>query len=166
MNFSEMLVGELMQEAAGTRAVLERVPEEKYSWKPHPKAQSAGQLAHHIAGLPLGITEIAKVGSVPYGFQPPRPEATSRAELLKYFDDSLAQGKANLAAMDAAAMETPWSVLRDGQPVLTIPRYAFLRTILFNHLYHHRGQLTTYLRAMDVKVPSIYGPSADEMPPM
>jgi uncharacterized damage-inducible protein DinB len=166
MNQTELFVAELMQEARATRAILERVPEDQYSWKPHPKGQSAGQLAWHIAGLPFGITEIAKVGSVPYGFQPPRPEAPSKAELLKHFDDSLEKGRANLAAMDGKDLETPWSVMRDGQPVLTIPRHAFLRTILFNHLYHHRGQLTTYLRSLDVPVPSTYGPSADEMPPM
>lgn len=166
MYTSEMLVGELMQEAAATRAILDRLPEDKYSWKPHPKAQSAGQLALHIAGLPLGITEIAKQGSIPFGFQPPRPSPASRAELLKAFDESLEAGRANLAAMDAAALETPWHILRDGKPVLTIPRYALLRSILFNHLYHHRGQLTTYLRALDVPVPATYGPSADEMPAM
>lgn len=166
MNQTELFVAELLQEAAATRAILDRVPEDKYGWRPHPKGQSAGQLAYHIAGLPFGITEIAVVGSVPYGFQPPRPEPKTKAELLKHFDDSLEKGRANLAAMDAKALETPWSVLRDGKPVLTIPRHAFLRTILFNHLYHHRGQLTTYLRALDVPVPSTYGPSADEMPPM
>ncbi len=134
MYTSDMLVGELMQESAATRTILERVPEEKYSWKPHPKAQSAGQLAFHIAGLPFGITEIAVVGSVPYGFQPPRPEPKTRAELLKHFDECLEKGRANLAAMDAKALETPWSVMRDGAPILTIPRHAFLRSLQFKQL--------------------------------
>lgn len=164
MNISEMMVAELDQEAVATRTILDRVPETKYSWRPHPKAQTAGQLAWHVAVLPVGISQIAVQGTLPFGFLPDRPEPKKRAELLQAFDDSIAQAKANITRMAGDGLEQPWKLMRGEEVVMTLPKHAFLRSILFNHWYHHRGQLTTYLRTLDLTVPPTYGPTADENP--
>lgn len=164
MNLGELFVAELEQEAVATRTMLDRVPEEKYGWRPHPRGQSAGQLAWHIAVLPGNISEIAVRGTLPYGFLPDRPEPKNKAELLQAFDDSLARARASFASMAEDGLHQPWKLMRGEEVVFAQPKHAFLRSILFNHWYHHRGQLSTYLRALDVKVPATYGPSGDENP--
>ena len=164
MPLADTFIRELELEAKTTRRVLERVPEDKLTWKPHAKSMSLGRLAQHVASIPCFISGIARLDSydVEKFSEPPALEST--AAILAAFDESVAQAKANLAATDDAAMMQNWSFNMGGKPIMTVPRIGVYRSILLNHLYHHRGQLTVYLRLLDVPVPSIYGPSADENP--
>lgn len=161
----DALLQELRNEAPATRRVLERVPETHLDWRPHEKSDSMGELAMHIAALPMAITALASrtpfdVAAPP----PPRPGARRVAEVLAFFDESLARGIATLEAMDDETLALPWQLVHGDQPLMTITRAALLRTILLNHWYHHRGQLTVYLRLTGAKVPGVYGRSADEAP--
>lgn len=158
------LLQELEQEAGNTRRTLERVPDDQLAWKPHEKSLSLGQLALHIATLPGAITEVALRPQFEAGPRPLRPSAASRAELLEAFDKSLADAKTRLGALDDAALDVTWKRMNGDQVVMTLPRAAVFRTMLLNHWYHHRGQLTVYLRLLGVPLPAIYGPSADENP--
>jgi uncharacterized damage-inducible protein DinB len=163
MPIIDSILMELDQEAATTRRVLERVPEASLSWKPHAKSMSLGQLAMHVASTPGGVAEIVKHDT----FEIPefsQPAATSKAEILSALDNGIAKAKGILREMDDAALMATWTLKRGNQVVATIPRAGLIRSILLNHWYHHRGQLSVYLRLLDVPVPSIYGPSADENP--
>ena len=157
------ILQELEQEAQTTRRVLERVPESRMSWKPHAKSMSLGQLALHVATTPGGVAELASRPSIPL---PPftHPAATTTAEVLQALDDSVARARKLLVDMDDATLAATWKVLDGDRVVLAMPRAALLRAIMLNHWYHHRGQLSVYLRQLNVPVPSIYGPSADENP--
>lgn len=157
------LLQELEQEAQTTRRVLERVPGEHLGWKPHPKSMSLGQLALHVATVPGGVAEIS-VQSACEVPQFAQPSATSAAELIPALNESVAKAKQLLGGMDDAAMAATWRLMKGDREVMAIPRAALLRSIMLNHWYHHRGQLSVYLRELGVPVPSIYGPSADENP--
>ena len=161
----EDILQELDQEAATTRRVLERVPEDKLDWRPHEKSFSLGQLAMHIATLPGALAQVSAMETFevrPNGI--PRPSASSRAELLGALDQSLAQAHEILGAMDGESLAAPWKMVDGDKVLLTMPRAAVVRTVMLNHWYHHRGQLTVYLRQTGALVPSVYGPSADEAP--
>ncbi|HEX8693553.1 MAG TPA: DinB family protein [Longimicrobium sp.] len=158
------LLQELEQEAPTTRRVLERVPEDQLGWKPHEKSMSLGELAMHIATLPGGIAELALQSTFDMSTRIPRPAAASTAELVSAFDQSVARAREVLGGMSDADLAAPWKMVRGEQVVLSITRGALLRTIMMNHSYHHRGQLSVYLRQTGALVPSIYGPSADEAP--
>ena len=164
MSIAHTLIMELEQEAKTTRRVLERVPDDKLTWKPHTKSMTLRQLAQHVATIPGFISGMALPDSYDIEKFSEPPELESTAAILAAFEESVAQAKTNLGATDDAAMMKNWSFNRGGKPIMTIPRIGVYRAILFNHLYHHRGQLTVYLRLLDVPVPSIYGPSADENP--
>ena len=157
------LLQELEQEAQTTRRVLERVPDAHLGWKPHAKSMTLGQLALHVATTPGGVAHIATQPSM----QLPefnQPATTSRAELIAALEESVATAKELLAGMDDAALAVTWRVMDGDRELMALPRGAVLRTIMLNHWYHHRGQLSVYLRQLNVPVPSIYGPSADENP--
>ena len=166
MTISEALLPEFDQEMAKTRTTLERCPEDKYGWKPHEKSFSMGSLATHIANMAgwasetvsLDSLDIAPPGAPPYKEEP----AASQKELLEKFDRGVAKARAAIAAASDEHLMQPWSLLAGGQPLFTMPRVVVLRSMIFNHVIHHRGQLTVYLRLNDVAVPAIYGPSADE----
>ncbi|HUC53934.1 MAG TPA: DinB family protein [Candidatus Cybelea sp.] len=163
MRLVDSILMEIDQEAKTTKRVLERIPEDKLSWKPHPKAFSLGQLALHIASVPGSVAAAA----APDTMEAPafsQPEPKSRQEVLDTFSKSLASAKDTLNKMDDARLLSTWSLTKNGKVLMSIPRFGFIRAILMNHNYHHRGQLSTYLRILDVAVPSIYGPSADENP--
>jgi uncharacterized damage-inducible protein DinB len=163
MRLVDSFLVEMDQEAQTTKRVLDRVPEGKLAWKPHPKSFTLGQLALHIASLPAGVSAAAAQDT----FEAPsfsQPQPKNRQEILDTFSKSLASAKDTLNTMDDARLTSMWSLTRNGKVIMTIPRVAFLRSILMNHNYHHRGQLSVYLRLLDVPVPSIYGPSADENP--
>ncbi|HMD43605.1 MAG TPA: DinB family protein [Candidatus Acidoferrum sp.] len=163
MKLADTILLELDQEAETTRRLLDRIPSDKLSWKPHPKAFSLGQLALHIASVPGSVTAAA----VPDSMEAPsfaQPEAKSRQEILDTFSRGLESARDMLKKMDDARLNSTWSLTKNGKILMTVPRIAFLRSILMNHNYHHRGQLSVYLRMLDVPVPSIYGPSADENP--
>jgi uncharacterized damage-inducible protein DinB len=162
MPIADALLTELDQEAQTTRRVLDNVPEDKLAWRPHPKSYSLGQLAMHIAAAPGRVAAAAQQDVFEANFR--QSEAASKQEILDAFTESLASARAAVQQMDDAYLMAPWTAVRNGKPVMTVPRVAFLRSIMLNHIYHHRGQLSVYLRLLDVAVPSIYGPSADEDP--
>lgn len=163
MPMIDSILAELEHEATVTRRVLERVPEDKLGFKPHSKSMSLGQLALHIASTPAGVARMAAqdVMEAP-NFQP--PEATSKEEILAALEQSVAAARETLGGMDDARLLAPWQLTRGGQVIMEVPRMGFLRNIMLNHCYHHRGQLTVYLRLLDVPLPSVYGPTADESP--
>ena len=158
------ILAELDQEAEITKRLLDVIPEDKLSWRPHPKAKSLGELAMHIATLQGNVAELAQLETKEAGTFPPDIEATSRAQILETFAESLSKAKEIVGSNDDAAAMTDWNLTKGGKTLMTVPRMAFWRSILLNHNYHHRGQLSTYLRELDIPLPSIYGPSADTDP--
>jgi uncharacterized damage-inducible protein DinB len=166
MPINQGLLGEFDHEMANTRKTLERVPEDKFSWKPHAKSGTMIWLAGHVAHIPGWAKETIERDSLdiaPRGQPPPQAELPgSRKELLELFDRSVAAGRAALSGASDEHLMKPWSLLASGKTILTMPRVAVLRGFVMNHLIHHRAQLGVYLRLNDIPVPSIYGPSADE----
>jgi len=163
MRIVDSILMEIEQETQTTKRVLDRIPENKLAWKPHPKSYSLGQLALHIASVPGSVAAAV----VPDSMEVPnfsQPEPKSRQEVLDTFNKSLESAKATLKKMDDARLTSTWSLTKNGKVLMSVPRIGFIRSILMNHNYHHRGQLSVYLRMLDVPVPSIYGPSADENP--
>jgi uncharacterized damage-inducible protein DinB len=163
MAMASSFIDELTREAATTKRVLERVPQDKLAWRPHPKSWSLGELALHIAQVPGAIADLI----TPSEREPSKftqKEAQSSAEIIQAFDASVANAKAKLGGWDDAALMSEWKLKSGSQTILAMPRIAMVRSIMLNHWYHHRGQLAVYLRLLDVSVPSIYGPSADENP--
>jgi uncharacterized damage-inducible protein DinB len=163
MSIAHTLLAELEQEAQTTQRVLERIPQEHLSWRPHAKSMSLGQLALHVATVPGGVAEFA-MQDMP---SPPafvHPEAATAAELVPALTASVARAKELLGDADDATMGKTWRLMNDGRELLAMPRAAFLRAIMLNHWYHHRGQLLVYLRLLNLSVPSVYGPTADENP--
>jgi uncharacterized damage-inducible protein DinB len=158
------LLQELEQEASSTRRALARVPESRLDWKPHDKSMTLGVLAMHVATIPAALAELSMRPSFDVSFVVPRPSTSSIPALLDAHDHSVARAKDILGSMDDAALDLPWRMMNDGVEIASMPRGTFLRSVLFNHWYHHRGQLTVYLRLTDALVPSIYGASADEQP--
>jgi uncharacterized damage-inducible protein DinB len=157
------LLSELELEAATTRRVLERVRQEDLSWKPHPKSMSLGQLALHVATVPGLVAELAAMDvSEPPAFV--QPEARHASELVPALAESIAKAKRTLGGFDDAMMGAMWRLQSGGREIMSMPRAAFVRAILLNHWYHHRGQLLVYLRLLNQSVPSVYGPTADENP--
>ena len=159
----EALLQELEQEAQTTRRVLERVPADQLAWKPHDRSMSLGQLAMHVATVPGAIAEISSQSPFPLpSFV--QPSATTAAELIPALEQSITKARAVLRTMDDAALSKTWRAVAGDTEVMAIPIGALFRSIMLNHWYHHRGQLAVYLRQVGAKVPSIYGPSADENP--
>ena len=163
MRLVDSILMEIDQEAQTTKRVLDRIPEDKLAWKPHPKAFSLGQLALHIASVPGSVAAAAVLDSIEApNFSQPEPK--SRQEVLETFSKGLDSAKDALKKMDDARLTSMWSLTKNGKVLMSVPRIGFIRSILMNHNYHHRGQLSVYLRMLEVPVPSIYGPSADENP--
>ncbi|MDQ2833713.1 MAG: DinB family protein [Acidobacteriota bacterium] len=164
MSIAQELLAEFEQQAPVTRRFLERLPEERLTWKPHAKSMTAGQLAYHLATIPGGVVRGAQSSQIaPPGFKFPQPE--SLAQVLKTFDESAAAVREVMPTFDDAAMNALWRIVAGEQELLAIPRREFLRAIMLNHWYQHRGQFSVYLRMLDVAVPSSWGPSADETAP-
>ena len=159
---AEALIRELEQESAITRRVLERVPDDRLAWKPHPKSMTIGNLAMHIAATPAFITGWAMEDSVEAIAGAPPMEPVSTADILSAHDQSVMKAKANLAQLGDAGLRREWQMTSQGTRLFGWPKTELVRAYALNHLYHHRGQLAVYLRLLDVAVPSIYGPSADE----
>jgi uncharacterized damage-inducible protein DinB len=159
----DALLQELEQEAATTRKVLARVPGDKLDWRPHPRSMSLGELAMHIATVPGNVAQMATLDT----FEMPQfrqPAASNVAELMPALDETLTKARAALGGMSDATLFGMWRMVAGGRQIMAMPRAAVLRTIMLNHWYHHRGQLSVYLRELNVPVPAIYGPSADENP--
>jgi len=163
MAIADAMLMEMDMEEKTTRRVLERIPENKLAWKPHPKAYSLGQLAMHIA-VAQGRVASAAIEDA-HEFAPPAlPDPKSRKEIMDAFAASNATAKQVVKGFDDAKMMAMWTLKRNGKVLMSVPRVGFLRAIMLNHIYHHRGQLSVYIKLLDVPVPSIYGPSADENP--
>ena len=163
MAMSELFLQELEQEAQATRRALERVPDDKLAWRPHPKSMSLGQLSLHIAIMPGAIAELSQQSP----FQVKRfaqESATSSAQLVSTLDESMNKARDVLKGLDDAALASTWRMVDGDHEILAMPKAALLRTVMLNHWYHHRGQLLVYLRLLDQSVPPVYGPTADESP--
>ena len=166
MSISQLLLPEFDQEIANTRKTLERVPEDKFAWKPHEKSGTLGWMAGHVATLSdwtVNAVDADQLDISPVGAPAYQPQKfTTREELLAAFDKGTAGARAALARCSDEHFMKPWSLLKGGETLFTMPRYSVVRGFCFNHLIHHRAQLTMYLRALNVPVPALYGPSADE----
>lgn len=159
------LLHEFQQESAVTRRVLHKVPADKLAWRPHPTSMSLGQLALHLASVPGALAQILQADEFepkPDAFVPPMPKSID--EIHAAFEQSTKAGEEFLSTLTEDKAQSNWSLTVGGKPVMTQPRIGAVRSIMMNHCYHHRGQLSVYLRMLDVRVPSIYGPSADESP--
>ena len=162
MSLVDALLPEFDHEMTMTRKLLERVPDDRLAWKPHAKSMSLGGLATHVANLPWwGEVTLAQTEFDTASVGPPS-EATSRTQVLEAFDRNTTTTRALLAGKSDAELMAPWALKRGGQTIFSMPKAAVWRSFVLSHLVHHRGQLSVYLRLLDVPVPSIYGPSADE----
>ncbi|HEX3940908.1 MAG TPA: DinB family protein [Acidobacteriaceae bacterium] len=163
MTIAQLVLAEFEPQAAATKRFLERLPEDKLTWKPHEKSMTAGQLAYHLAAVP---------GNVVRAIQNPNAQApkfrlfqpSTCAEVLTTLGESVATVQAVLPSFDDTAMNDTWRLHAGEQVVLAVPRKQFLRDIMLNHWYQHRGQFSVYLRLLDIPVPCTWGPSADETP--
>lgn len=166
MALKDLLLPEFDHEMAVTRRVLERVPLGDRDWKPHPRSMSVGGLAAHLVDIPSWAPAILERDGYDMGHEPPEPAPRARfasnAELLSEFDRHVQAARTLIDGASDAQLQQTWTLRRDGQVVLALPRLAALRSFLLSHTIHHRGQMSVYLRLKDVSVPSIYGPSADE----
>ncbi len=158
------MLQELEEETRTTRRVLERVPDNKLVWRPHEKARTLGELALHVALVPGGVARLVVSQSPAQVPQFTDPSPQSAAELIPALEQSIATAKNVLSGMDDAALMATLRMMQGERELFAVPRAALLRSVMLNHWYHHRGQLTVYLRELDVPIPSIYGPSADENP--
>jgi uncharacterized damage-inducible protein DinB len=166
MSYSEMILPEFDQEMAKTRKVLERVPEDKLSWRAHPKSNTISWNANHLAEIPGWVEgmltkpswDIAPTGGQSYQ----SPKLATRQEILNLFDRNVAAARKAIAAVKDEEMTKQWSLLQAGKPIFTMPRAVVIRNFVLSHLIHHRAILCVYLRLNDVPVPGMYGPSGDE----
>ena len=166
MPVTQAFLSEFEHEAKTTRRVLERVPSDKLSWKPHPKSMSLGQLALHVASAPGVICGWATQDVTELGGGNTAPDPASTEEIMAAHDKSVAEVRRILEGFTDEDCNKSWQAKAKGtsMSMMTMPKVALLRALALNHTYHHRGQLSVYLRLLDVPVPSIYGPSADENP--
>lgn len=166
MSIAAAILPEFDHEMANTRRTLERVPTDKFGWKPHEKSFTAGQLASHLANIPSWVS-VTIGGDVfdmnPTGGERPKtPAAASTEEALATFDKNVGEARQALESASDEHLMKVWTLKNAGADVLSMPRAACVRTFVLNHNIHHRAQLGLYLRLLDIPVPSIYGPSADE----
>jgi uncharacterized damage-inducible protein DinB len=164
MGMVDALLPEFDHEMSNTRRVLERVPEARFDWKPHTKSTSLGELASHVASLPTFATQALSRDELDIGTFTRPAAMASTAALLTAFDANASAARAALAGRTDAELMSIWSLKQNGRTVFTMPKATVLRSFVMNHLIHHRAQLGVYLRLLDVPVPAIYGPSADEQP--
>lgn len=164
MTIAQSMLAEFETQALITRRFLERLPEDRLTWKPHEKSMSAGQLAYHLAFVPGGAIRFVQNNPAPAPEFADFPQPASRQEILKTFDEAVTAVRELLPKLDDTRMDETWRMVSKGHEVLAQPRAEFLRDILFSHWYQHRGQFSVYLRLLNVPVPASWGPSADESP--
>lgn len=165
MAIGASMLTEFDHEMANTRKTLERVPDDKFDWKPHEKSFPMGKLATHLANLPSWTNvsiDLDEFDMAPGGEPIKTPECNSQKEVLDSFDANVSKARDALAGVSDERIFQNWALLAGGNQVLSMPRIAVLRNFVLNHIIHHRAQLGVYLRLNDIPVPSIYGPSADE----
>lgn len=164
MSIAQSFLTEFEEQASVTRRFLQRLPEDKLMWKPHEKSMTAGQLALHLATVPGAVVQIVQGPSA----QPPnfnvRPQPAHSGEVLQALEESVATVRTLLPKMDDRAMNETFRILAGEQEVMALPRQHFIRSIMLNHWYQHRGQFSVYLRLLGIPVPASWGPSADEAP--
>ena len=158
----DALLPEFDHEMTTTRKLLERVPEDRFDWKPHQKSFSLGQLAQHVATIPMWGHMTLNRAELDLGATDQLPGLRTRSELLSAFDRHASDTRSALTGKTDAELMAPWTLKKDGHTIFSMPKAAVWRSFVLSHLIHHRGQLSVYLRMQDVPVPSIYGPSADE----
>ena len=168
MAISEAFLPEFDQEMATTRRVLERIPDDRLDWKAHEKSMTLRQIGSHLANLPtwavLGLKQDS-FDTAPPGEEPAKtPEAESVAQLLSIFDANVTAAREAIEGTGDATYHETWALKSGGETLLSFPKIGVVRSFVLNHIVHHRGQVSVYLRLLDVPVPSIYGPSADESP--
>lgn len=164
MSINDALLPEYDREMTHTRRLLERLPEDRFAWRPHESSRTLGELAAHIAGLPRWALAVLDAGVFDVDLDAGRlqtPAPGSRGGLLEAFDRHAAAARAALAARTDPEYLARWTLRKDGENVCTLPKAAVIRTMVLNHLVHHRGQLTVYLRLLGVALPPLYGPTAD-----
>lgn len=166
MKIGESMLPEFDQEMAGTRRVLENLPEDKLDWKAHEKSNSIGWVANHLADIPkwtnMTLTTDALDVNPPDGKKYQTPALRSRAEILDLFDKNVAEARAALATVEDAELFKDWALLNAGKEVMRMPKLVVIRSFVLNHSIHHRAHLCVYYRLNDVPVPGLYGPSADD----
>ena len=164
MPLIDALLPEFDREMGQTRKVLDRVPDDQFAWRPHPTSMTLGRLAEHLAEMPLWATTTMAQGGI--DMMTPRPaeyqSPANRAEVLAIFDANLKAARANVAGKTDGEFDAPWTLKAGGKEVFTMPKASVMRAFVINHMVHHRGQMTVYLRMLGVPIPSIYGPSGDE----
>jgi uncharacterized damage-inducible protein DinB len=166
MSYAETVLPEFDQEMANTRKVLERIPDDKLDWQAHPKSHTIGWNANHLADLPnwlvVSLTQpsldIAPIGAERYQL----PKLTRGQEIVDHFDRNVAAARKAITEVKDEDVGKPWSLLQGGNTIFTMPRAAVVRSVVLNHLIHHRAILCVYLRLNDIPVPGMYGPSGDE----
>ena len=167
MSIAQSFLAEFEAQAPITRKFLERLPDEKLTWKPHERSMTAGQLAYHLALVPAGVVRLVQnnPAAAPNCATAERfPQPATRGEVLEKFEESIATVRSELPKFDDAAMNETWRLVAGGHDALVQPRAEFLRDVMFSHWYQHRGQFSVYLRILNVAVPASWGPSADEPP--
>jgi uncharacterized damage-inducible protein DinB len=165
MSLKHALIAELQMEAASTRKMLERVPTDKSDWKPHEKSMKLGRLASHVAELPSWIAMTMTTDGLDLTMMDYKPLMNgTNAELLELLDNSVKGAIAALENSKDEDFEKIWTLSNGEHVIFTMPKNAVVRSSALSHMYHHRGQLGVYLRLLDVPVPGMYGPTADEMP--
>ena len=164
MSIAQSLLAEFEIQAPITRRFLERMPEDKLTWKPHEKSMTAGQLAYHLSFTPGGVIRFVQNNPAQAPDFANFPQPASRHEVLKLMDDTVATVRELLPKLSDAQMNETWRLLAGDREVLAQPRGLFIRDVMFSHWYQHRGQFSVYLRILGVPVPASWGPSADEPP--
>src|ERR1700733_14121457 len=164
MTLAESMFAEFEVQVPITRKFLERLPEERLTWKPHEKSMSAGQLALHIARVPGGVVRFVQQNPAQAPDFGNIPEPSSTRDILNTFAESVAEVRRTLPKFSDASLQETWRMVQGDKEVLALPRAQFLRDIMLNHWYQHRGQFSVYLRLLNVAVPASWGPSADEQP--
>jgi uncharacterized damage-inducible protein DinB len=165
MSIAQSLLPEFDNEMANTRKMLERIPENKWDYKPDPKSMPMGRLASHVAEMVGWLKDVIQTPSLDIPPDTKAYTATSRKELLEKFDQNAASSRAELAQVSDQAMMQEWSLKFGGNTMFSMPRVAVIRSMIMNHVIHHRAQLSVYYRLNGVPVPGMYGPSADEAMP-
>ncbi len=162
MALIDVLLPEYDRETGTTRRLLERVPESAFDFAPHARSMPLGQLSAHVAELPQWISIIMSRDSCDLTELEPAPPAVAVSHILTRYDANVSEARSLLVGTIDGTLSAPWTLKRGTRPIFTMPRVSMLRYFAFNHLVHHRGQLSVYLRMQDVSIPAIYGPSADE----